>query len=363
MQPFTVHVPDEVLSDLRERIARTRWPDEIADVAWSQGTPLSFLQDKLLAWSAFDWPSACHALNAVPQFVASFGDVTVHFVHQKAKHGSGIPLILTHGWPSAYIEYLPVMRMLTDPASFGIDGPEFDVVIPSLPGYGFSPRPLRTGVNYRYVADVWRSLMRSLGYARYGAGGGDFGSGVAAFMALDDPASVIGLHLTNFDLTPPLSTADTLYQAEHGAWASAERGYSAIQSTKPQTLGYGLNDSPAGLAAWLLEKWRSWCGTPPPDDFLLTLLTLYWVTGSITPSLRDYYDNRWHAVTPSYIDVPTAAAVFPNQQVFEGEPTRDWLCGLYDIQRWTVYGEGGHFAPIEQPHIVAHDIAAFFASL
>lgn len=323
-------------------------------MGWKQGTPLSFLKPLLEYWcSDFDWRAAEASINAHPQFVAEVDGVSVHFVHQKARNGNGIPLILTHGWPSAFIEYLPLVPLLSD----------FDLVIPSLPGYGFTPRPARPGINYRYVATLWRSLMRSLGYPRYGVGGGDFGSGVAAFMAIDDPASIIGLHLTNLDVTPPLASAPSSYREAHDAWAAVERGYSSIQSTKPQTVGYGLNDSPAGLAAWLMEKWYSWCGTLPPRDFLLTLLTLYWATECITPSLRDYYDNRWYDEEPPYVEAPTAAAVFPNQLVFEGEPTRDWVSQLYNIQRWTVFASGGHFAPVEQPTLVAADISAFFDSL
>jgi pimeloyl-ACP methyl ester carboxylesterase len=157
--------------------------------------------------------------------------------------------------------------------------------------------------------------------------------------------------------------APASYREAHGGWAAVERGYSAIQSTKPQTVGYGLNDSPAGLAAWLMEKWYSWCGTLPSREFLLTLLTLYWATECITPSLRDYYDNRWYGEDPSYVDVPTAAAVFPNQLIFEGEPARDWVSQLYNVQRWTVFPAGGHFAPVEQPAAVAADISAFFDTL
>lgn len=303
-------------------------------------------------------------------------------MHERARGRGGIPLILGHGWPSCFAELLPLVPLLTDPAGHGISGPAFDVVIPSLPGYGFSPRPAAAGgVTYRYVAGLWHQLMRGLGYQRYGVGGGDFGSGIATFMALDNPGPLIGLHLTNLELAPwtgpgsrPLSPAEQAHLERARRWDQAERGYTAIQSTKPQTLGYALNDSPAGLAAWILEKWRSWsdCGGDLEArftrDFLLTIVTLYWVTGTITSSIRDYYDNRRWQGEPrlgsgDVVHVPTAVAVFPHMLVPEGEPPREWAERLDDIRRWTVMPRGGHFAPAEEPELAARDIAAFFAIL
>jgi pimeloyl-ACP methyl ester carboxylesterase len=281
-------------------------------------------------------------------------DDGVHFVHRRGS--GGLPLLLTHGWPSCFTEYLPLLALL----------PDFDVVIPSLPGYGFSARPAQTGVNYRFVASRWHRLMTELGYTRYGAGGGDFGAGVATFLAIDHPTAVAGIHLTNLELSPddaPQSDAERAYLAFNDSWASAERGYSSIQSTKPQTVGYGLNDSPAGLAAWLLEKWHSWTDTTPSRDFLCTLLTIYWATQTITPSMRDYWDNRWHRVTPTYVSTPTAFALFPHETVLEGEPPREFAKRLYNVTRWTVFDRGGHFAPIEHPDLVAADLAAFFTGL
>ena len=375
MTPFTVHVPDEVLADLTARIRNTRWPDQVPDIGWEQGTELGYLRETLAYWAdGFDWRAQERSLNAHPQFVWSGGEATVHFVHARAVQGDGIPLILTHGWPSTFVELLDLVPLLTDPAGHGIDGPAFDVVLPSLPGYGFSPRPARTGVNIRYVASVWHDLMRGLGYHRYGAGGGDFGSGVATMMALQDPSRLLGLHLTNLDVdpylgpAPDLSDVERAYLAQRDSWDAVERGYSAIQSTRPQTVGYGLNDSPAGLAAWILEKWRAW--TDPSvelsRDFLLTTLTIYWVTQSITPSMRDYWDNRWtrDALGPSdRVEVPTAVAGFDHQRAFEGEPPREWAQRLYDVRRFTPMPRGGHFAAVEQPRAVAEDIAAFFGSL
>ena len=269
-----------------------------------------------------------------------------------------MPLILTHGWPSCFAEYLALVPHLDS----------FDLVIPSLPGYGFSPRPLQPGVNYRFVADRWHALMQELGYPRYGACGGDFGAGVSSFLALDHPESVIGLHLTTLELSPPhdtpgLSEPERAYVAVKQRWIDLEHGYSALQSTKPQTLGYALNDSPAGLAAWLLEKWHSWTDTTPSNDFLCTLLTIYWATQTITSSMRDYWDNRFQAVQPTFVNVPTAFGVFPHHTVPEGDPPREFAERLYRIQRWTVFDRGGHFAPVEHPDLVAADITAFFRSL
>jgi pimeloyl-ACP methyl ester carboxylesterase len=285
--------------------------------------------------------------------------------------------MLMHGWPSAFAEYLPLVPLLTEPEAHGIDGPAFDLVIPSLPGYGFSGRP--AFVNSRDVGRLLHQLMRGLGYERYGAGGGDFGASVATFMALDDPAPLIGVHLSNLDLSPftgegsrPLSEAERVYLARRQQWDDEERGYSSIQSTKPQTLGYALNDSPAGLAAWILEKWRSWSDSGGDiegrfsRDELLTLVTLYWVTQTITTSMRDYFDNRWHGVAigpNSFVRVPTAIANFARQFIPEGEPPREWAERLYDVRRWTPMPVGGHFAPAEEPERLARDIAAFFAEI
>jgi pimeloyl-ACP methyl ester carboxylesterase len=383
VEPFSVAVDQAVIDDLTARIRNARLPDGAPGAAWSQGTDRDWLTELLRYWAeGFDWRTAERELNRFSHFRASLGDAEIHFVHERARAGDGIPLILGHGWPSCFAELLPLVPLLTDPAAHGIDGPAFDVVIPSLPGYGFSPRPVVPGgVTYRYVAGLFHRLMQGLGYARYAAGGGDFGAGIATLMALDDPAPLIGLHLTNLELAPytgpgsrPLSDAERRYLEQASRWDETERGYTAIQSTRPQTLGYGLNDSPAGLAAWLLEKWRSWSdsgGDPTgrfSTDFLLTVVTLYWVTGTITSSMRDYFDNRRWQGEPrlgpaDLVRVPTAVAAFPHMFVPEGDVPREWAERLYDIRRWTVMPRGGHFAPAEEPGLVAGDIAAFFGEL
>ncbi len=375
--PFSIRFEEESLSDLRARIHQTRWPDQAPGAAWEQGTDLQYLQSLLAYWAdEFDWRLQERALNAFTQFQAEIDGVHIHFVHVRARNGHGIPLILTHGWPSVFVELLPLVPFLTDPENHGIGGPAFDVVIPSLPGYGFSERPARTGVNYRYVAGLWRRLMRELGYERYGAHGGDFGAGVATLMALDDPEPLIGIHLSNLEIPPyigtgsrPLSAAEKTYLDHNEMWWRTEGGYKAIQSTKPQTLGYGLNDSPAGLAAWILEKWRSWADTQGDldqrfsRDFLLTIITIYWVTRTITPSMRDYFDNRWPGISlglQEFVDVPTGIAIFSHPFVGEGTPPREWAERLYNVRQWTMMPRGGHFAAAEEPELLARDIAAFF---
>jgi len=378
--PFPIRVPDGVLSDLRTRIRSTRWPDPAPAPAWAQGTDLEYLQHLLGYWAdGFDWRAQERQLNTFRHFRAELDGIQVHFVHQRAREGNGIPLILTHGWPSSFLELLSLVPLLTDPKAHGIDAPAFDLVIPSLPGYGFSERPAEA--NYRTVARLWHRLMHGLGYERYGAGGGDFGSGVTTLMAIENPAPLIGIHLTTMesDLWPPtgegtrpLSSAESAYMAQIRRWEETERGYSAIQSTRPQTLGYGLNDSPAGLAAWMVEKWRAW-GDSRGDlearfsrDYLLTMVTLYWVTETITPSMRDYFDNRWRGanVQPGdRVRVPVGFANFDHNFVSEGSLPREWVERLYDVRRWTPMPRGGHFAAAEEPELLARDIAAFFAEL
>ncbi len=368
IEPFSIKVENDVLDDLHARIRRTRWPQEAPGEPWSQGTDLTYLKRLLEYWAdGFDWRAQERRLNTYEQYVTDIDGHQVHFVHRR-RSPSGIPIVLTHGWPSTFVEMLPLLDRLED----------FDVVVPSLPGYAFSSRPEDTAVDYTYVAGVWHELMHRLGYERYGACGGDFGAGVASYLAATQPDRMIGIHLSTPELEPvvgadsrPLSAAERAYVEHLESWAERERGYSAIQSTKPQTLGYGLNDSPVGLAAWLTEKWRSWADTGGDidgtigRDFLLTTITLYWVTESITTSMRDYYDNRWHGndLGSVRIDTPTAMAVFANEFVPEGTPPREWYQRLYNLTRWTEFDRGGHFASIEQPDDLARDITTFFAGL
>jgi len=376
---FVIDVDERELHDLKGRIDATRWPPAAPGAPWEQGTDLTYLRELLRYWAdEFDWRAQERELNGFDHYRAEIDGVRIHFVHERARRGEGIPLILTHGWPSNFVEYLPLVPLLTDPAAHEIDGPAFDLVIPSLPGYGFSERPSRP-VTYRDVARLWHALMRGLGYERYAAGGSDFGSGVATFMALAEPRPLLAIHLTNLELLPytgpgsrSLSAAELDYLAQGGQWDATERGYTAIQSTKPQTLAYALNDSPAGLAAWIVEKWRAWSDSGGElesrfsRDFLLTIVTLFWVTQTMPTSIRDYFDNRRWQGEPRLerndrVRVPTGVACFPRTFVPEGEAPREWAERLYNIARWTPMPRGGHFAAAEEPELVARDIAAFLA--
>jgi pimeloyl-ACP methyl ester carboxylesterase len=372
VEPFAVAVDEAVLADLRVRMRATRWPEPAPGERWEQGTDLAYLQDVVAYWAdGFDWRARERELNELHHFRTEVDGVRIHFVHERARSGDGIPLILSHGWPSSFLELLGVVPFLTD---------RFDLVIPSLPGYGFSERPARTGVTARYTAGLWHRLMRGLGYERYGAQGGDWGAAVSTFMALDDPEPMIGLHLSNLDNYPytgpgsrPLSDAERAYVHDEQRWLDEERAYGAIQSTRPQTLAYGLNDSPAALAGWIIEKWRAWsdCGGDVESrfsrDFLLTNVTLYWATQTIGTSIRDYFDNRWFeeaTIGPDhFVRVPTALTSFSRHHVREAIPPREWAERLYDLRRFTPMPRGGHFPATEEPELLAADIAAFFGEL
>lgn len=367
VEPFEIRIGDEVLDDLRRRIRATRWPDPAPGAPWSQGADEDFLRDLLRYWAdEFDWAVQERRLNRFDHRIAHIDDVRLHVVAHSA--GSARPpVMLLHGWPSTFVEMLTLVERLGD---------RFDLIVPSLPGYAFSSRPARVGVDRAAVAELCHALMVGLGHERYGVHGGDFGAGVATHLALAHPDVVVGVHLSTAEMTPylgpgspPLTDAEQAYVARLAEWDSTERGYSSVQSTRPQTLGYGLNDSPAGLAAWVLDTWRSWSDSDGDliatfgRDALLTMLTIWWATGSITSSMRDYYDNRWHAAPlgpHDVVTVPTAFSLFPNEFVPEGEPPRSWYERLYAIRRWTVHQCGGHFAAAEQPDLLAADIAAFF---
>ena len=327
---------------------------------WAYGTDLDDLRALMHDWASFVWPP--REITALPHFQAELDGLRIHFVHLKR---GGTPLILTHGWPSTFAEMLPMVPLLEN----------FDLVIPSLPGYGFSSRP-HTPHTTRDTAALWHRLMRGLGYERYGAHGTDFGSAVSTFMAIQDPAPLIGLHLSNLDVMPhidsrPLTDDERVYTEDVARWDAVERGYSSIQSTRPQTVAYGLTDSPAGLAAWLLEKWRTWGDTGGdakrvPLEVLLTVLTTFWLTNTIGLSMLDYYDNRFFnpPIGPDErVAVPTALAVFDHMYAYEGTPPREWAERLCDLRRYTRISRGGHFAAAEVPGLVAEDIRAFFSGL
>lgn len=375
--PFTVDVPEHVLDDLRARLAGTRWPDEIPGIGWDQGTGLAYLRSLTASWeSGFDWRAQEDRLNSLHHFRAVLDGLGIHFVHERGHGPAPMPLLLTHGWPSTFAEYLKVIPLLTDPAVHGGDAADaFDVVVPSLPGYGFSDRPCAAGMVNTEIAGLWCMLMDVLGYQRFGAHGSDIGAGVTTRLALRYPDRVAGIHLSApaFPIPPhPLTAAEQRYFEAEERWDMTEGAYSEIQATKPQTLGYGLTDSPAGLAAWVTEKFRAWsdCGGDVESrftrDWLLTNLTIYWATQTITSSTRLYWDYRHHGTALAAGDpirTPSGFAIFANEFRSPGRPPRELAERYYDVQRWTEPPHGGHFPALEEPELLARELREFFRPL
>ena len=378
IRPFTIEIADDVLTDLSDRLARTRLPEQIPGTGWDQGANLAYVEELLAYWQdGFDWRAQERALNEFDHFKTVIDGVDLHFIHQRSAVEDATPLIITHGWPGSFVEFRNLIGPLTDPAAYGGDPADaFHVVIPSLPGYGFSGKPAETGFNPERMADVFAGLMERLGYDRYGAQGGDWGAIISRMLAGNYSDRVIGLH-SNFVFGGPppggnptegVSAEELAFQRERAQAFSDGRGYSAIQGSKPQTLGYGLNDSPAGLAAWIVEKFHGWSDNDGDvesaftKDEMLTNITLYWVTGTITSSTRLYYESgNTPANRPvSYVDVPTGVAVFPKEIIFT---PRRWAESSYNIVRWTVMPRGGHFAAMEEPELLVDDIRAFFRGL
>ena len=375
IQPFRISVPEDALADLRERIDRTRWPDEIAGSAWDYGTNLHDLRELLAYWrNRFDWRAQEERLNAFAHFLADVEGLRLHFLREPGRGPDPIPILLLHGWPSTFFEMSKLLPLLADPASHGGDPDDsFDVVAPSLPGCGFSERPREPGMHKTRMASLFAKLMTDvLGYDRFAARGGDIGAGVVSLLALDHPDRLIGIHLS--DVYRPylgpgarhFTDAERRFFEEERIWMEKEGAYDHLQATKPQTLGYGLNDSPAGLAAWIVEKYRSWsdCGGDVERRFtkdeILTQLTLYWVTETINSANRLYFE-RDRAPRPlgpeDRVRVPTAVAIFPGDI---DQPPREWGERVYDVRRWTVMARGGHFAALEEPELLARDIREFF---
>jgi microsomal epoxide hydrolase len=379
IRPFRITVDDGVLDDLRERLDRTRWPDQIPGSGWDYGTDLAELQDLCTYWrDEFDWRAAEARLNAWPQCETYIDDTHVHFVHARSPYAGALPLVMTHGWPGSVAEFLKVLGPLTDPPAHGGDAADaFHVVAPSMPGYGFSGPTRRRGMDVRAVAEVVAALMARLGYDRYGAQGGDWGALVSSHLGVVDAAHLAGIHLNMVVARPPDATDPTAGVRPDelealGAMAGFRRdetGYQAIQGTKPQTLAYGLTDSPAGLAGWILEKFRTWsdCGGDVFSRFsrdeLLTNITIYWVTGTINSSTRLYYESRrsGHFGPPEKcVAVPTGAAIFPRELL---RPPRAWAEAAFDIVHWTRMPSGGHFAAMEEPELLVEDVRSFFRAV
>jgi microsomal epoxide hydrolase len=375
---FAVHVPESVLDDLRTRLARTRWPDEAPGSGWRQGADLAYLRDLCEYWGErYDWRAHETRLNAFRQLTVPLAGIDLHFIHEAGVGPSPLPLLLSHGWPGSVWEFNQLIPRLTDPARFGADpGDAFTVVAPSLPGYGFSYRPGQPRFGISAIAAAFATLMTDvLGYRRFGAQGGDWGSFISARLAADHPELVAGIHLNMMPLrrdvprdAGPKSPEEAKYLGELQEWLREETGYQWIQGTRPQTLAYGLTDSPAGLAAWIVEKFQRWtdCGGDVERsvrrDDILTDVTIYWVTGSINASFWPYYD-RIHAGWPlplERIEVPTGYAEFPREIL---RPPRAWAERAFDLRRFTVMPRGGHFAALEAPDLLAEDVGAFFRPL
>jgi pimeloyl-ACP methyl ester carboxylesterase len=378
IRPFTIHVPDAVLADLKTRLKNPRVPDALNGDGWTYGTDTGYLKQLVAYWrDRFDWRGQERALNQFEQFTTSIDGLTIHFLHRRSKQAHAFPLLITHGWPGSFVEFTKVIGPLTDPAAFG-GRPEdaFDVVIPSIPGFAFSGKPREPGYDTARIGAIEAKLMARLGYDRYGVQGGDWGSIIGTQIALNDAPHVAGLHINMCTAAAPagdpnegLSEAEKARLKVRQAFQAEETGYQQIQGTKPQTIGIALNDSPVGLAAWIVEKFRTWCdcdGNPETiftRDELLTNITLYWVTQTAASSARIYYESRHAAADPGgprRVEVPTACADFPKEIIWA---PRRWLERRYNITRWTVMPRGGHFAAFEQPALLVDDVRAFFRTV
>ena len=386
IEKFTVAIGDDVLADLTDRLNKTRWADDFANDDWRYGTNGNYLKELIDYWrNQYDWRKHEHAINAWPQFKTLIDEVPIHFIHVRGKGKPGVnptPLILTHGWPWTFWDFQKVIGPLTDPAAYGGDPADaFDVVVPSLPGYGFSTPLRKPGVNWWQTADLWVQLMEGLGYPRFAAHGGDWGAFVTAQLGHKYADRLIGTHFTimipldmfSGGAVPAeyIGPEEVEQAARNQNFFLAETGYMALQSSKPQTPAFALNDSPAGLCAWILEKRRTWsdCGgdveTRFSKDDLLTTIMIYWVSQSYGTSARFYYEASHNPWQPSHnrnpvVEAPTAVTAFRNELVIQ---PRRWAESYYNLKRWTAFPKGGHFAAMEEPQALIGDIQAFFKSL
>ncbi|MGW7267390.1 epoxide hydrolase family protein [Streptomyces sp. NPDC054842] len=386
IRPFTIDIPESDLDDLRRRLDATRWPDELPGVGWAYGVPRDYLRELVRHWRhAYDWRAAEKRLNEWPQFRTEIDGATVHFAHIRSPEPDATPLVMTHGWPGSIAEFQDVVGPLTDPRAHGADPADaFHLVLPSIPGFGFSGPTRETGWEFKRVAAAFAELMRRLGYQRYGTQGGDWGAAISRELGRIRPEEVVGVHLnllpsgsatsepTAEELAP--LTADqrerTLASWRRGRrWVREEQGYADIQATRPQTLAYALTDSPVGQLAWIVEKFRQWTDARerPEEavdrDQLLTDVMLYWLTGTAGSSARIYYE-RAHAAywgeTPAPSSAPTALAVFPHDNFL---PLRHVADRTNTIVRWTEFDRGGHFPAMEEPGLLVSDVRAFFRQL
>jgi pimeloyl-ACP methyl ester carboxylesterase len=381
IRAFRIEVAPEVLDDLRLRLNKTRWSYQPEGTNWDAGTDPSYLRELVDYWQdTYDWRQHEAELNQFAHFKTDVDGVGIHFIHQRGKGPNPFPLILTHGYPDSFYRFAKIIPMLTDPASFGGRAEDaFDVVVPDLPGYGFSDKPTKNGMIFR-VNDMWARLMTDkLGYQQFGAHGGDWGSTVTEQLARSHADSVVAIHLTDvpfghiFQKPDDPSPDEKRFFKSNEEWLQREGAYALIQSSKPQSLAHGLNDSPAGLAAWIVEKFRGWsdCGGKIESRFtkdeLLTHVMIYWATESIGPSFLPYYDYA-NATALTWIKegvkkwtgsskVPTALALFPKDI---SQPPREWAERFFNVQRWSEMPRGGHFAAMEEPELLAEDIRTWF---
>jgi pimeloyl-ACP methyl ester carboxylesterase len=376
--PFRIAIPQQALDDLRARLAGTRWPEAETVDDWSQGVPLAYLGELCDYWAeGYDWRATEQRLNALPQFRAELDGLGIHFLHVRSAHPDAFPLVLTHGWPGSIVEFLKVIGPLTDPTSHGGAAADaFHLVVPSLPGYGFSDKPAQPGWGVQRIAGAWMRLMARLGYARYGAQGGDWGTSISTSIGQQDPEHVAGIHLTPPLAPPDPASFDDLTDRERAALASLEHaaewesGYSQEHATRPQTIGYGLVDSPAALCAWIVEKLWAWTDhdgrleSVLTRDELLDNVMLYWLPGTGASSARLYWEsirqvNQWiSGPTRDTVTVPTGCSIFPRELQ---RPSRRWAERRFlDIRWWNELDKGGHFAAFEQPELFVDEVRAFF---
>ena len=382
IRPFEINVDEAAITDLHARLALTRLPDQIPGTSWEYGTELSYLDELLGYWqSEFDWPAQQNALNKFDHYKTILDDIDLHFIHQRSDRADAIPLLLVHGWPGSISEFQKIIPALTNPEQHGGNSNDaFHVIAPSLPGFGFSSAPGTPGFGPEQMALTFAALMERLGYERYALAGGDWGAIINRHLANHHPERLIGLHSNMILANPPSDAARRdAVPADEAARVEARRsfmlnevGYQQIQGTKPQTLGYGLNDSPAGLAAWIVEKFHGWSDLPQgpnghldnnfTKDELLTNISIYWFTNSITSSTRIYYENRNRSplIPMEFINVPTGAAIFPAEIYIL---PRAWVEEAYDLRHWTVMPKGGHFAALEQPEFYVNDLRDFYRLL
>jgi len=379
IRPFTIRIPDADLKDLKARLATARIAAPLQGGGWTHGTDVAYLRQLVAYWrERFDWRAQERKLNQLEQFTTTIDGLKVHFVHRRSKHANAMPLLITHGWPGSIVEFTKIIGPLTDPEAYGWSAADaFHVVMPSIPGFAFSEAPNEPGFDPARIAQIETKLMARLGYPRYGVQGGDWGSIISTQIALADAPHVAGLHINmcfgaapaGTDPNAGLTDKERERVRARAIFQNEETGYQQIQGTKPQTIGIALNDSPVGLAAWIVEKFKTWCdcdGNPEnvfTKDELLTNVSLYWLTQTAGSSARIYYESRHAPPNPNAgrrIEVPTACADFPKEIIWS---PRKWLEGRYNIVRWTEMPKGGHFAAFEQPQLLVDDVRAFFRSL